>query len=190
METNVMSLELFNFVLHMRANGVRVPPNIYYMLESIGIHLNQREWLLRPERPKCGAICRNGNPCTNAKCFGMETCAMHIPNRQREPPVFKQVCPKLTASGEPCKCGVYKDYDMCWSHAKKEGVLPPASERPTECPICYEKMLAKDRVRTKCNHYFHRECMNNWVKQRVPGNPARPCVDCPMCRQKTTIHSR
>lgn len=41
-----------------------------------------------------------------------------------------------------------------------------------ECPICLDKN-DKLWVTTKCNHRFHRECLNEWI--RISNN-------CPICR--------
>lgn len=46
-----------------------------------------------------------------------------------------------------------------------------------ECPICYEHMTARNSVKTKCNHTFHKKCL----KQQCDINPT-----CPLCRKDIT----
>ncbi|KAL6174845.1 hypothetical protein ACLB2K_051490 [Fragaria x ananassa] len=43
------------------------------------------------------------------------------------------------------------------------------------CPICLEEYQAKETIRTipECNHYFHANCVDKWLKK----NPT-----CPLCR--------
>lgn len=169
----------------MWANGTTVPLIFYEALIGLGFKLNRR-YLEKPRRPTCTGVKRDGSQCKNQCAPGMVTCRVHNPNRpKREPPVFYAVCQKLTLKGDRCKCAVFKNYDMCQSHARKEGLLPP---RP-ECPICYEKIAVKDHVITDCKHNFHRKCMDSWCNSRHPGaNPLRTRFDCPMCRTQTYIH--
>jgi SUMO ligase MMS21 Smc5/6 complex component len=42
-----------------------------------------------------------------------------------------------------------------------------------ECSICLEKII-KDNMKTKCNHYFHNDCINSW--KNIGKN------SCPNCR--------
>lgn len=43
-----------------------------------------------------------------------------------------------------------------------------------ECPICYCKYSKKKKIRIlKCNHYFHKKCINKWIKRSF---------SCPICR--------
>lgn len=44
-----------------------------------------------------------------------------------------------------------------------------------ECTICLEKVVLRDEeyIITKCNHNFHKKCLNNWT--RIKNN-------CPSCR--------
>ena len=175
---------LYACAQRMWANGTTVPPYFYEALISLGFKLNRR-YLEKPKRPMCTGVKRDGSPCTSQCAPGMITCRVHNPNRpKREPPVFHAVCQKPTLKGTPCKCPVFKNFDMCKTHARKEGLLPPRHE----CPICYETIASKDHVTTVCNHNFHRKCMDSWCNSRHPGaNTLRTRVDCPMCRTQTFI---
>ena len=42
-----------------------------------------------------------------------------------------------------------------------------------ECSICYENISTSESVKLKCNHIFHKECMEQWVKKSGT---------CPLCR--------
>jgi|TARA_B110000483_G_scaffold243162_2_gene331626 SUMO ligase MMS21 Smc5/6 complex component len=44
-------------------------------------------------------------------------------------------------------------------------------ENEETCPICLELMV-KDIVKIKCNHVFHKSCLEQWDK------------NCPMCRHE------
>merc|ERR1719401_2763741 len=47
--------------------------------------------------------------------------------------------------------------------------------QPDECSICQDSFDAEKPIkRTPCGHYFHEECLGNWL-----GNFARSC---PLCR--------
>jgi len=46
------------------------------------------------------------------------------------------------------------------------------SDSSQECPICQEGVVD---VKTKCGHYFHQKCLENWCKISK---------SCPMCRNK------
>ena len=42
-----------------------------------------------------------------------------------------------------------------------------------ECCICLKKILADETI-TKCQHYFHRKCLNSWFEYSI---------NCPICRK-------
>ena len=42
-----------------------------------------------------------------------------------------------------------------------------------ECPLCYELLSENNSITTRCNHTFHKSCLNKWNKS-----------SCPMCRHK------
>lgn len=46
-----------------------------------------------------------------------------------------------------------------------------------ECTICFSTLKNKTK-RFKCNHYFHQDCIDNWITM----NPS-----CPICRE-TELH--
>lgn len=42
-----------------------------------------------------------------------------------------------------------------------------------ECSICLEKITKNTLLKTECNHSFHSDCFQNWLKESNT---------CPMCR--------
>ena len=42
-----------------------------------------------------------------------------------------------------------------------------------ECPICFDNIIDIDKSVLKCNHMFHKECIDKWFKKSH-------C--CPLCR--------
>jgi hypothetical protein len=51
--------------------------------------------------------------------------------------------------------------------------IKPDKNNKMECPICLDKN-DKLWVTTRCNHRFHRDCLNEWV---------RISETCPICRR-------
>ena len=43
-----------------------------------------------------------------------------------------------------------------------------------ECSICYELIDTNNNQILKCNHVFHKECINKWLKKNNK---------CPICRK-------
>ena len=43
----------------------------------------------------------------------------------------------------------------------------------TECIICYEE-FSDDTVSLRCGHFYHRDCINNWLDYKD---------SCPICRR-------
>ena len=58
---------------------------------------------------------------------------------------------------------------------------PPPSNSPVVddcCSICLEEII-EDSVKTfECDHYFHLECLNQWVSKSAT---------CPVCRTKLSV---
>jgi len=52
------------------------------------------------------------------------------------------------------------------------------SSEYSDCSICYENYTDQDDIRKlkSCNHYYHKECINNWVINYNNNT-------CPMCRK-------
>jgi hypothetical protein len=55
-------------------------------------------------------------------------------------------------------------------------------EEPSTCSICFEKINRCDKKSLNCNHDFHRNCINTWLREQN---------NCPLCRasQSTTEES-
>ena len=48
-----------------------------------------------------------------------------------------------------------------------------------DCVICINKIESNEYIRKlKCNHLFHKKCVDNWLKKNID-NPS-----CPLCRIK------
>jgi len=152
-------------------------------LMNLGIHLRREFFERDEERPQCPAILRNGARCSKKCGCGIRLCTVH--HRMKEDRTERRVCSEKTLKGTPCKCKAYMSLSMCFSHAKKAGVLP---EVPTECPICSCDMTTANRVKTTCGHYFCQGCIDHWAetKGKAKNTGGRDVyeVSCPLCRKK------
>ena len=67
-------------------------------------------------------------------------------------------------------------------------IVPPvpykvyaSKKRSYECAICLDDEIPQNSIaRTQCNHYFHKDCINDWVET---GNNT-----CPICRSRIRVH--
>lgn len=50
-----------------------------------------------------------------------------------------------------------------------------------ECSICFYK-LKKNIAHTSCDHFFHKECIGQWIENKKYNN-----ILCPICNQKFEI---
>jgi len=51
-----------------------------------------------------------------------------------------------------------------------------------DCPICINKIESNEYIRKlKCNHLFHKKCVDNWLKKNIEN------ASCPMCRSKVDL---
>ena len=173
---------LIDEILAMRG---RIPVTIRGQLARYGIHLRADFFEPRPRRPRCTATVRSGHQCTRA-CHGdFAMCRMH--HTQQSRPV-RQTCSETTKKGTPCKCKAYKSLSICFSHAKKAGILP---EVPSECPICSCELTNENRTKTVCGHHFCTGCLSHWASSK--GSPRRQGkrfvnqVSCPMCRKSIQV---
>lgn len=55
------------------------------------------------------------------------------------------------------------------------------SEYPDECSICYDNDCLKFKVKTPCNHIFHKECLKKCRETRIK-ECNRNRNECPYCR--------
>jgi hypothetical protein len=44
---------------------------------------------------------------------------------------------------------------------------------PSTCSICFESISNRNKKSLNCNHYFHRNCINTWLREQN---------NCPLCR--------
>ena len=57
----------------------------------------------------------------------------------------------------------------------------PIKENNLECSICFEAIIenSKENIYLQCNHIFHKDCVQEWVKSQININ----CdINCPLCR--------
>jgi hypothetical protein len=55
-------------------------------------------------------------------------------------------------------------------------------EYPDECPICYDNECLKFKIKTPCNHLFHKECLKNNRETRLKTHSKNE-DECPYCRK-------
>ena len=77
--------------------------------------------------------------------------------------------------------------DFCGVHIKQR-VLPLVEEEPDifgeleECCICLEDIqVKKNQIKTKCEHTFHKKCIQKWITKKT---------NCPMCRENIDVTTR
>jgi E3 ubiquitin-protein ligase RHA2 len=62
----------------------------------------------------------------------------------------------------------------------KCGVMSPNDVK--DCAICINKIESNEYIRKlKCNHLFHKKCVDNWLKKNIEN------ASCPMCRSKVNL---
>ena len=76
-------------------------------------------------------------------------------------------CLFIKSNNEQCKRFQRVD-NLCKQHNKL---------KPIDCSICYTEITKKDRCELKCEHIFHRLCINKWSDSNLNNT-------CPMCRAK------
>tara|TARA_A100001015_G_C15020236_1_gene727596 strand:- start:769 stop:1338 length:570 start_codon:yes stop_codon:yes gene_type:complete len=57
----------------------------------------------------------------------------------------------------------------------------PIKENNLECSICLEPIIenSKGNIYLQCNHIFHKDCVQEWVKSQININKN---INCPLCR--------
>lgn len=50
-----------------------------------------------------------------------------------------------------------------------------------ECPICLESLSSEQCVTTSCDHYFHKECINDYIHSETVRNSKE--FRCPYCHK-------
>ena len=51
-----------------------------------------------------------------------------------------------------------------------------------ECSICYTNINQNQLTTLSCNHYFHNECVTNWINTQISSSITPTC---PICRNNT-----
>jgi hypothetical protein len=186
-QTMALIERLVELVIEVDRANLYLPPSIASLLRIHGF-MPHRTYTRPPRPPRppppvrlpCPGVTRAGTPCKNKCAFGCTTCRIHAANpTPRGLPAQYERCPEMTKGGTPCKCSKYKEYPMCWRHAKKANLLPPAPEVPTECAVCYCDLTRETTTKTACGHHFHIACFETWRQSRTASFQA---VTCPMCR--------
>lgn len=62
----------------------------------------------------------------------------------------------------------------------------------TKCSICLEESRERNLIKTKCNHYFHSNCLYLWIMENPKQKKLLRYYDdiipltgkCPLCRTK------
>ena len=79
--------------------------------------------------------------------------------------------------------------DIIYKKIHEEVYLVPIIVEPIEnrdCSICLDAIINSNRNHltiTKCNHYFHKSCINNWI--RIGRGRGHLC--CPNCRARNFL---
>jgi hypothetical protein len=161
---NIIIGHLMDFVVR----GGRVPQNLIEEALAMGVILPD---VLLVDR-QCVSICKNGQRCKNSKKNGNDTCLVHVEN---PPPRIGDAC-----AIQGCKSFVGKWAPHCYSHAKKQGLIPEP-QQTVECAICYVTMYDTNEKILGCKHAFHKKCISHWFGTQQTQGVARSC---PMCRQE------
>jgi hypothetical protein len=156
--------QLMDFVVR----GGRVPRNLVEEAINLGMILPD---VLTEDR-QCTAVCKNGQRCKNSKQNGTETCLVHVENPA---PRVGTAC-----TVDNCKAFVGKWAPLCYSHAKKQGLIPEPRQT-VECAICYVTMYDNNEKILGCKHAFHKKCISQWFGSQATRGVAKSC---PMCRQE------
>ena len=55
-----------------------------------------------------------------------------------------------------------------------------AKKQQEQCPICFEKITLKNKIKLQCNHYYCRDCIEKWYSKSQVGNKITilPVEDC------------
>jgi len=175
---------LIETIMAVDAANLYLPPTVASILRVHGF-IPHRTYTRPPRppppvRPPCPGMTRAGTPCKNKCAVGCTTCKIHSANpTPRGLPGPHERCPERLPDGTQCKCSKYKQYPLCWRHAKRAQLLPPPPEIPTECAVCYNELTRETTTKTVCGHYFHIGCFETWRQSRVTSFQS---VTCPMCR--------
>lgn len=135
-------------------------------------------------RPLCTYVTGRGLPCKKNACTGADhgLCALHHHMSHRTPDWTYHTgppCIAKTVRGEQCKCSPHPGLDVCLRHSRKKA---PTLDIPTECAICMNVMVSRERSRLKlCGHYFHTACLTEWATHRGKKYGDKLKASCPMC---------
>lgn len=62
----------------------------------------------------------------------------------------------------------------------------PAIDPEAPCPICCELLIGRPQTITDCQHTFHTDCLNDWIRPTV-GSGSPTSFTCPCCRHNMTL---
>ena len=87
----------------------------------------------------------------------------------------KQVKKKIEAQLKTMK---FADYKRSVRRGRRKDGKDKV-ELDSTCCICVEELAPDTEIKiTRCNHYFHYDCLFSWIDQKLP------TPDCPFCRTK------
>jgi len=68
-----------------------------------------------------------------------------------------------------------------------EKIKESKSTHTDTCNICSLELLSNDKIKLKCKHEYHYDCILNWYIKTVSSNNSNPSSskirECPYCRQ-------
>lgn len=148
--------------------GAWVPREI--IEEALALELDVPTYMVPPPRRVCQGRCKSGKTCTNTARSDSNFCGIHA---EEPTPRGGTLC-----SVEGCKSFVGKWRPLCFSHAKKEGLVPEP-KKVGECSICYNEITEASVRVIGCKHLFHTKCINTWFSQQAAKGNQKTC---PLCR--------
>jgi len=107
-------------------------------------------------------------------------------NRQEQLDLIDMILGK-----KPLKGGKNKRNRKKRTRRRKRGGDDDANDHTNDCPICMEHLDDNEKITTKCNHHFHRECFKqNCLAELRKGDfitryEKNEVFQCPICRGNT-----
>jgi hypothetical protein len=143
------------------------------VMEALRLDLDLPEELFTNRPALCNATCASGKTCTNRVQPGQERCGIHAEQRAQRDGTL--------CNSPGCKSFAKKWAPLCFSHAKKAGLVPP-SEETGECSICYGTLTTTNQKVLGCGHPFHKSCSAAWFRNQTTKGIDKSC---PLCRSTT-----
>ncbi len=91
-------------------------------------------------------------------------------------------CQMMLEGGRKCKNRLHLK-SKCRLHYEKYRL----DVKPQECPICFEKLVVKDKP-LSCGHYCHRGCLTKWLSSQDHKVFVSMGPRCPVCKRKIALN--